>query len=60
MRIIRLVFGTAELGYYFALFDHSCISMLDIICHLQTPGRIILAMFLNVKCVHHHHHSYQV
>ena len=29
-------------------------------CHLQNPGWIILAVFLNVKCcylrVHHHHH----
>ena len=34
---------------------------LDVICHLQTPGWIILAMFLNVKCccLCVHHHSYQ-
>ena len=43
------------------MLDHSCISALDVICHLHTPGRIILAMFLNVKCccLCVHHHSYQ-
>ena len=49
-------------GYFSSVLDHSCISALDVICHLQTPGWIILAMFLNVKCCRLCvlHHSYQV